>query len=209
MKNTIKQSIMISIFLIILCGFIYPLAVTGVGQIMFKKQANGSIALYNGKEVGSLLLGQNFNDTRFFHGRVSSLNYNTYTKADITPKKDGSVAYTGVASGSTNLGPSNPALKDRVEKDVALFLKTNPGVTKDKIPADLFTNSGSGLDPDISPQGAQVQIPLISRTTKITVNDLNKIVQTNTTGRTFGIFGEPHVNVLKCNLEIAKILKIK
>jgi potassium-transporting ATPase KdpC subunit len=208
MKKTIMQSIMISIFLIILCGFIYPFAITGLGQILFKSQANGSITLYNGKEVGSLLLGQNFTDTRFFHGRVSSLNYNTYTKADITPNKDGSVAYAGVASGSTNLGPTNPALTDRVKKDVAEFLKNNPDISKDKIPADLFTNSGSGVDPDISLDGAKVQIPLISKMTKITVNDLNKIVQANTTNRTLGIFGEPHVNVLKCNLEIAKILKI-
>jgi K+-transporting ATPase ATPase C chain len=209
MKNIIKQSLTISLFLLVLCGLIYPFAVTGLGQIMFKKQANGSIASYNGREVGSEVLGQSFTDTRFFHGRVSSLNYNTYTKADITPNKDGSVAYTGVSSGSSNLAPSNPALKERIEKDVAAFLKANPGITKDELPVDLFTNSGSGLDPDISPQGAKVQIPLISKTTNISVDELSKIVENNTSRRTFGIFGEPCVNVLKCNLDIAKRLNIK
>lgn len=209
MKNTIIQSLKISVFLLVLCGLIYPLAVTGLGQILFHKQANGSIIEYNNKPVGSALLGQNFTDARFFHGRVSSINYNTYTKADITPKKDGSVIYTGVTSGSSNLAPSNKALKERIEKDVDTFLKANPGTTKDKLPADLFTNSGSGLDPDISIEGAEVQIPNISKVTKISVEDLHKIVKTNTTGRSLGIFGESHVNVLKCNLEIAKLLNIK
>jgi potassium-transporting ATPase KdpC subunit len=209
MKNTIKQSLKISIFLLVLCGVIYPLAVTGLGQIMFHKQANGSIIEYNNKAVGSKLIGQNFTDTRFFHGRVSSINYNTYTKEDIIPKKDGSVSYTGVSSGSSNLAPSNKALTDRINKDVDAFLKANPTISKDKIPADLFTNSGSGLDPDISPEGAQIQIPLISQVTKISVEDLNKIVKDNTTGKSLGVFGEAHVNVLKCNLDISKKLNIK
>lgn len=209
MKKTVLQSLKISIIMLVLCGLIYPFTVTGLGQILFHKQANGSIIEYNGKAVGSELLGQSFTDTRFFHGRVSSINYNTYTKADITPKKDGSVAYTGVTSGSNNLAPSNKVLADRIKNDVATFLKANPTITRDKIPADLFTNSGSGLDPDISPEGAQVQIPLISKMTNISIEDLNKIVKDNTTGRSLGIFGETHVNVLKCNLEIAKRLNIQ
>lgn len=209
MKSTITQALKISIIMLVLCGLIYPFAVTGIGQIMFHKQANGSIIEYKNKAVGSELLGQNFTDTRFFHGRVSSIKYNTYTKADIIPKKDGSVAYTGVASGSNNLAPSNKALADRINSDVNAFLKASPTMTKDKLPADLFTNSGSGLDPDISITGAQVQIPLISKMTNISVDDLNKIVKNNTTGRSLGIFGEPHVNVLKCNLAIAKLLNIK
>ena len=209
MKNTIIQSLKISIFLLVLCGLIYPLAVTGLGQVLFHKQANGSIIEYNNKPVGSSLLGQSFTDVRFFQGRVSSINYNTYAKADITPKKDGSISYTGVISGSNNLAPSNKALKERIEKDVEAFLRANPGMSRDKLPADLFTNSGSGLDPDISLEGAQVQIPNISKVTKISVEALNKIVKNNTTGRSLGIFGEPHVNVLKCNLDIAKLLNIK
>jgi potassium-transporting ATPase KdpC subunit len=209
MKNTIKQSLKISLILLLLCGLIYPLAVTGIGQVLFHKQANGSIIKYNGKAVGSELLGQNFTDTRFFHGRVSSINYNTYAKSDTVPNKSGNVAYKGVTSGSSNLAPSNKILKDRIEKDIAAFLKMNPSIRKNQIPADLFTNSASGLDPDISVQGAEVQIPLISKMTNISTQDLNKILQHNTAGRTFGIFGETRVNVLKCNLEIAKLLRIK
>jgi potassium-transporting ATPase KdpC subunit len=209
MKNTIKQSLKVSIFLLVLCGLIYPFAVTGLGQILFHKQANGSIIEYKNKPVGSSLLGQNFTDARFFHGRVSSINYNTYIKADVTPQKDGSTVYTGVTSGSSNLAPSNRALRERIEKDVEVFLKANPGITRDKLPADLFTNSGSGLDPDISIEGAQIQIPYISKVTKISIDVLNKIVKNNTVGRSLGIFGEPHVNVLKCNLDIAKLLNTK
>jgi potassium-transporting ATPase KdpC subunit len=209
MKNTLKQSLKVSIFLLVLCGLIYPLVVTGLGQVLFHKQANGSIIEFNNKPVGSSLLGQNFTDARFFHGRVSSINYNTYTKADITPQKDGRTIYVGVTSGSSNLAPSNRALKERIEKDVEVFLKANPGIAKDSLPADLFTNSGSGLDPDISIEGAQVQIPNISKVTNISVDVLNKIVKNNTIDRSLGIFGEPQVNVLKCNLDIAKLLNIK
>lgn len=209
MKNIIQQALKISIFLLVLCGVIYPLAVTGLGQVIFHKQANGSIIEYNKKTVGSELLGQNFTDTRFFHGRVSSINYNTYTKADITPKKDGSVSYTGVSSGSSNLAPSNIVLKDRINRDVEAFLKSNPTISRGELPADLFTNSGSGLDPDVSVQGARVQIPLIAKMTKISVAELDKIVKTNTSNKSLGVFGETRVNVLKCNLDIAKRLNIQ
>lgn len=209
MKNTMKQSLKISIILLIVCGVIYPLGITGLGQMLFHKQANGSMIEYNNKDVGSELLGQNFTDTRFFHGRVSSIHYNTYTKADITPKSDGNIAYAGVTSGSNNLAPSNKVLENRIKNDVDKFLKANTTISRDKLPADLFTNSGSGLDSDVSKDDAQVQIPLISKMTNISIENLNKIVQNNTTGRTFGIFGEPRVNVLKCNLEIAKLLNVK
>jgi K+-transporting ATPase ATPase C chain len=208
MKNIIRQSIVLCIAMLIICGIIYPLTVTGLGQLFFKKQANGSIIEYKGSKVGSELLGQSFTDTRFFHGRISSVNYNTYKKEDIVPDSNGKAVYTGVASGSSNLAPSNKALEDRIKKDLDEFLKSHEGTDKSKIPVDLLTSSGSGLDPDISPEAAYVQIPLISKTTGISEDELNNIVKKNTTGRQLGIFGEKRVNILKVNLEIAKRLNI-
>jgi K+-transporting ATPase ATPase C chain len=201
------RAITLTLVLFILCGFIYPLAMTGVSQLLFHKQANGSIIEYNGKAAGSELLGQKFADSRYFHGRVSAVNYNTYKREDKIPDKNGKTAYSGVSSGSANLAPSNPALVERVKKDIDEFLKVNPGVKKEDIPTDLLTSSGSGLDPDISPQAAEIQVPAISKATGISIDELNTIVGKYTTGRTFGIFGEPRFNVLKANIEIAGKLK--
>ncbi|OAA90183.1 K(+)-transporting ATPase subunit C [Clostridium coskatii] len=202
----LQKSIRLTVVLMIICGIIYPLFITGIGQVFFHKQANGSIITVNGKEVGSELIGQNFTDPRFFRGRVSAVNYNTYTKADLKPDKSGKVAYTGVSSGSQNLAPSNKALQDRVKKDLGDFLKTHPGVKKEDIPTDLLTSSGSGLDPNISPKAAEVQIPAVSKATGISEESIRKIVRKYTEDKTFGILGEPRVNVLKVNLEIASIL---
>ena len=193
------RALRVSLILLLICGVIYPLGMTAVSQLLFNKQANGSIIEYNGKPVGSELLGQAFTDIRFFHGRVSAYNYNTYTDK---------AAYKGVGSGSANLAPSNPALVQRVKKDIQAFLLTHPGVKKEDIPTDLLTSSGSGLDPHISPKAADIQIPAISKATGISIAELEKVVKDNTEGRTLGIFGEPRVNILKANLEIAEILKI-
>lgn len=205
--KTLKRSILISVVFLILCGIVYPLAMTGVSQLVFNKKANGSMIVVNGKEVGSELIGQSFTDSRFFHGRVSAVNYNTYTKADTKPDKSGKVAYSGVASGSQNLAPSNKALTDRVQKDMNDFLKTHPGVKKEDIPTDLITSSGSGLDPNISPESAKIQITAVSKATGISEVELQNIVNKYTKGKSWGIFGEPRVNVLKVNLEIASLLK--
>ena len=119
-----KKAILVSIVLMILCGIIYPLALTGISQLVLNKQANGSMIVVDGKEVGSELIGQNFTDPKFFRGRVSSVNYNTYTEDDMKPDENGKAAYSGVGSGSQNLAPSNKALKERVEKDIEDFLKS-------------------------------------------------------------------------------------
>ncbi|WP_315070053.1 K(+)-transporting ATPase subunit C [uncultured Clostridium sp.] len=205
----IKKSIGISIMLMVLCGLIYPLFMTGISQLIFNNKANGSMVSLDGKEVGSELIGQNFTDPRFFRGRVSAVNYNTYTEADTVPDESGKAVYSGVASGSQNLAPSNDALKERVQKDIDDFLAANPGVKKEDIPTDLLTSSGSGLDPDISPESARIQIPAVSKASGISEADLQKIVDKYTEGRTLGIFGEPRVNVLKVNIEIASLLNIK
>lgn len=205
----IKKSILLSITFMVLCGLIYPLLMTGISQLVFNKKANGSMITVNGNEVGSELIGQNFTDQRFFRGRISSVNYNTYTEADTVPDESGKAAYSGVASGSQNLAPSNDALKERVQKDIDDFLAANPGVKKEDIPTDLLTSSGSGLDPDISPESARIQIPSVSKASGIGEADLQKIVDKYTEGRTLGIFGEPRVNILKVNMEIASLLNIK
>ena len=205
--KTFITAIKVGIALLLICGIIYPLGMTGISQLIFHKQANGSIIEYNGKPVGSELLGQAFTDTKFFHGRVSAYNYNTYTEADAKPDVNGKTAYTGVGSGSANLAPSNPALVDRVKKDIDEFLKANPGIKKEDIPTDLLTSSGSGLDPNISPAAAKIQIPAVSRATGISISDLEKIVAKYTEGRQLGVFGEPRVNILKVNIEIANQLK--
>jgi K+-transporting ATPase ATPase C chain len=207
MKN-FWSALRISLVFLIICGLLYPLAMTGLAKLIFPKQARGSIVNYNGKPVGSELIGQAFTDMRFFHGRVSAVNYNTYTKADTIPDKNGKTAYSGVASGSANLAPSNPALVERVKMDMEEFLKTHPGVKREDIPTDLLTSSGSGLDPHISPAAARIQIPAISQASGLSTGDLEALVTKYTEGRLWGIFGEPRFNILKANLEIAKRLKI-
>lgn len=197
--KTLKQSIMVSIVFLILCGFIYPLLITGISQVIFNNKANGSIINFNGNKTGSALIGQNFTDPRFFKGRVSSISYNTYNKSSENINK--------VNSGSSNLAPSNKELADRVKKDIDSFMITHPGIKKEDIPADILTNSGSGLDPDISPKAAEIQVPAVSKASGISEADLRGIVGKYTEGRSLGVFGEPRVNVLKVNLEIANILK--
>lgn len=201
------RALTVSIALLVLCGLIYPLAMTGISQLIFPKQANGSLTQLNGEAVGSELLGQNFTDARYFHGRVSAYNYNTYKAEDTRPDSEGKTAYPGVSSGSANLAPSNPALEERVQKDLEEFLKAHPEAKKEEIPTDLLTSSGSGLDPHISPAAAKIQIPAISKATGISTADLENLVGKYTEGRQFGIFGEPRVNILKLNLEI--VTKVK
>lgn len=205
--KTLWTALRISLILLVMCGLVYPFTVTGIGQLLFPKQANGSLVEFQGKPVGSSLLGQVFTDARFFHGRVSSVNYNTYTRKDTKPDQQGKAAYTGVSSGSSNLAPSNPELAKRVEKDLDLFLKDHPDVKKDQIPTDLLTSSGSGLDPEISPASAQVQISRVAKESGISVGELKSMVARSTEGRFWGIFGEPRVNVLRLNLAVAERLK--
>ncbi|WP_443660050.1 K(+)-transporting ATPase subunit C [Clostridium algidicarnis] len=202
----LKQSLIISIVMLILCGLIFPLFMTGVSQIVFNKKANGSIIEVNEKKIGSEFIGQSFTDERFFKGRVSGINYNTYSTEDTIPNKDGEIGYLGVASGSQNLGPSSEILKDRVKKDMDEFLMDNPTVKKENIPTDLLTSSGSGLDPNISIKSARIQVDSISKSTGISKDDLNEIIDKSVQGKSLGVFGEKRVNVLKLNLEVAEKL---
>lgn len=196
------QALSVGLVLTILCGFAYPLLVLGIGQLAFHRQANGSMVSVDGKVIGSALIGQNFTDSRFFHGRVSVVNYNTFPTGTATDK-------LVPGSGSANFAVSNKGLEERVRADVAAFLKENPTVSEKDLPADLFTSSFSGLDPDISPAAAQVQVGRITQATGLPKPIIEQIIRENTSGRALGIFGEVRVNVLKVNLGIYRLLRSK
>ncbi len=197
----IKNPLRITAVMLLICGLAYPLLLTGISQLLFPHQANGSLVTIDGQAVGSELIGQDFTDPRFMKNRPSAVNYNTYT---IEEKESGN--YTGVGSGSKNYAPTNPELVKRVEADIEEFLNANPSVKKEDIPTDLLTASGSGLDPHISLSSAAVQVPALAKATGLTEETLEAIVKRNTQGKMIGLFGEETVNVLNVNLEIAKEL---
>jgi K+-transporting ATPase, C subunit len=178
------------IVFIILCGILYPLAMTGLAQLFMPNQANGSLIKdASGNTVGSELIGQSFVDQKYFQSRVSSIEY----KAE--------------ASGSNNYAPSNPDMLQRTQDSIAAWQKNNPDVPISELPIALITNSGSGLDPHITPESAEVQIPRIGKLTGIPAEQLEQLVDKHTEGRDLGIFGEPRVNVLKLNIELQTLLQ--
>lgn len=181
-----KQLIVATIYTLIttvIFGIAYPLVVTGISQWLFPKQANGSLIVKNGQIVGSRLIGQTFGGDKYFHSRPSAAG----------------TGYDPLASGGSNLGPTNQALVTRVQQDVAALQQQNPGVP---IPADLVTASGSGLDPDISPASAEYQVARVAKARGISVDEVRRIVARHTQGRQFGILGEARVNVLELNLDL-------
>lgn len=198
-----KRALILTLILLVLCAVIYPLLLTGLGQIFFKKQANGNLIEINGKTIGSELVGQAFESDMYFHGRISSVNYNTYTEEE---KEDGT--YGGVSSGSFNYGATNEDLETRVKEDVQAFKDRYQEATGEEftgeIPADLLTASGSGLDPHISPKSADIQILIVAAASGLSEEEVLKIVGDNTEHKVLGIFGEEKVNVLGCNVDIAE-----
>ena len=204
--KSIGKAFVFCAVMMLLCSFACPLALTGISQVAMKEKANGNLIDKNGNStadpeeaVGSALVGQNFTEDYFFKGRVSSVNYNTYTEDQ---KENGE--YAGVSSGSYNYGNSNPELKERIEKDLDEFLATHPGVKKEDVPSDLLTASGSGLDPHISPEAAEVQVKAVAEHSGLSEETVREIVKENTEEKVLGIYGEARVNVLKCNLGIAE-----
>ncbi|MGN0856599.1 MAG: potassium-transporting ATPase subunit KdpC [Candidatus Spyradenecus sp.] len=198
-------AVTISVILLILCGVIYPLTINGLAAWLFPHQASGSLVYADGKPVGSAIIGQDFTAPYFMKCRPSAYHYNTFRQDSAGTLRflDGS-EFTGLASGSANYAPSNPALVKRVEADINALLAANPGVLRSALPADIVTASGSGLDPHISPAAAWLQVPAIARASGIDAETLRNIVKANTTNKLLGIFGERTVNVLKVNLEIAR-----
>lgn len=178
------KSIRISLVLLIICGLVYPLAVTGISTLTMPAKAKGSLVESDGKVVGSELIGQMFKDPKYFSGRVSSIEYNA------------------AGSGSGNYAPSNKDMIERTKKDIEAFLAANPDVNKEEIPADLLTNSASGLDPHISPLAAAIQVPRIAKNRGIDEADIYQLIKEKTDGRQLGIFGERRVNVLELNMAL-------
>ncbi|MGA3177382.1 MAG: potassium-transporting ATPase subunit KdpC [Candidatus Acidiferrum sp.] len=183
MKNHLIVALKFTLITTLLFGLVYPLAVTGLSQLLFPKQANGSLIEKNGQILGSRLIGQAFTSDKYFHSRPSAAGN----------------GYDATASSGSNLAPTNQQLVDRVKQDVAKLQQENPGVA---IPADLVTTSGSGLDPDISPAAAEFQIPRIARARGISAETLRPLVARHTQQRQWGILGEARVNVLELNLNL-------
>lgn len=203
----IRQSVVVTLILLLLCGFGFPVVLSGLSAVMFPSQAKGSLVTADGEAVGAANVGQDFTEPYFMKCRPSAYHYNTYYEDEEGNRfyLDGS-EFAGLASGSNNYAPSNPALTERVEADIQEFLVANPGVSREDIPADLMTASGSGLDPHISPESAQIQIPALAQASGLSEEELRQIVADNTTGKLLGVFGEEIVNVLGVNLDIAKAM---
>ena len=180
----------------IIFGVAFPLLFVGIGQVAFPFQANGSMMVVAGKPVGSALIGQNFTSPTYFHGRVSALT-GTDAKGKTIP-----TPYDASESGASNLAPTSAALHDRVKADAAAYGGAD-------IPGDAVTSSGSGLDPDISPENAARQVARVAAARHVSEGQVNTIVAAHTTGRLLGIFGEPRVNVLELNLALDHDLAAK
>jgi potassium-transporting ATPase KdpC subunit len=183
MKKNLNIAIRFTVVTTIVFGLGYPLLVTGLSQWIFPRQANGSLIERNGQVVGSRLIGQGFSGNKYFHPRPSAAGN----------------GYDPLASGGSNLGPTNQAFVTRVQQDVAKWQQENPG---QPIAADLVTASGSGLDPDISPASAEFQVPRVAEARGLKPEEVRRIVGKHTQARQLGIFGEARVNVLELNLEL-------
>ena len=195
MLKEIRPAIILIIALTLITGLVYPLAMTGIAGVIFPRQAQGSLIEQNGKVVGSELIGQVFADAKYFHGRPSATN--APDPKDTTKTVD--APYNAINSMGSNLGPTSKALADRVKADVDKLKKENPSAA---VPVDMVTTSGSGLDPDISPEAALFQVPRVAKARRLPEQRIRTLVEGEVEGRTFGLLGEPRVNVLKLNLAL-------
>ena len=195
MLKEIRPAIIVLIVLTLITGLAYPLAMTAIAGAIFPKQAQGSLIERNGKVVGSALIGQEFKDDKYFHGRPSATS--APDPADST--KTVPAPYNAANSGGSNLGPTSKALNDRVKEDVEKLKGENASAA---VPVDLVTTSGSGLDPDISPEGALFQVPRVAKARQIPEDRIRQLITENTEGRLAGLLGEPRVNVLALNLAL-------
>jgi potassium-transporting ATPase KdpC subunit len=195
MLREIRPAIILLLLLTAITGLAYPLAMTAIAGVIFPKQAQGSLIEKDGKVIGSALIGQEFKDDRYFHGRPSATS--APDPADST--KTVSAPYNAANSSGSNLGPTSKALNDRVKEDVAKLKAENPGAS---VPVDLVTTSGSGLDPDISPDAASFQVPRVAKARGMAEARVRQLVTEHTQGRMAGLLGEIRVNVLALNLAL-------
>jgi K+-transporting ATPase ATPase C chain len=186
--RTAVRALIATVIFVLLTGVVYPLVVTGFAQATMSRDADGSLVERNGVDVGSSLIGQEWNAPEWFYGRPSAVGYDAST------------------SGGTNLGPTSRTLSDdiaaRISKILLLEGRYTPGLTAAQIPADLVTSSGSGLDPDISPAAAMFQAPRIAAVRNVSIQQVQQLIDDHTTGRTLGFLGQPYVNVLELNLAL-------
>jgi potassium-transporting ATPase KdpC subunit len=189
MRSQLRPAIVSLAIFTLLTGVLYPLVITGIAQVAFPHQANGSLIVNNGQVVGSLLIGQQFDDPRYFWGRLSATSPYPYNAA---------------SSSGSNLAPSNPALLDEVKARIAALQAADP-VSRAPIPVDLVTSSGSGLDPNISVAAALYQIPRVAKARGLSEDVVRELVVQNTQGQQLGVLGEPRVNVLELNLALDEI----
>jgi potassium-transporting ATPase KdpC subunit len=198
MLREIRPAIVFIIALTVVTGLVYPLVMTGIAGVLFPHQAQGSLIERDGKVIGSALIGQDFKSDRYFHGRPSA----TLGPDPSDPSKTTNVPYNAVNSMGSNLGPTNKALIERVKGDVDKLKAENPSA---QVPIDLVTTSGSGLDPDLSPQGALFQVPRVAKARNMSEDSVRQLVNEHTKGRTLGLLGEPRVNVLELNLALDSV----
>lgn len=197
MFKDLRPALVLMLAFTVITGLVYPLAMTGIAETVFPYQAHGSLIEKDGKVVGSALIGQDFTGDKYFYGRPSA----TLGPDPNDPSKTASLPYNAANSMGSNLGPTNKALIERIAADVAKLKRENPSMP---IPTDLVTTSGSGLDPDISPEGAYFQVPRIAKARNMPENAVRQLIDAHIEGRTLGILGEPRVNVLELNLALDK-----
>ncbi|MFO1081589.1 MAG: K(+)-transporting ATPase subunit C [Reyranellaceae bacterium] len=195
MLNQLRPALVMMALLTVLTGLAYPLAMTGLAQLLFPRQANGSLIEKDGKVIGSALIGQSFAEARYFHGRPSATS-------DVDPKdpsKTVAAPYNAANSSGSNAGPTSKALIERIRDDVDRLKAENPGAA---IPVDLVTSSASGLDPHITPAAAQFQVPRVAKARGLPEDRVRALVRQHTEGRFLGVIGEPMVNVLALNMAL-------
>jgi potassium-transporting ATPase KdpC subunit len=195
MLKEIRPAIVLLLLLTLITGLVYPLVMTGIAGVIFPYQAQGSLIEKDGKVIGSELIGQVFSDDKYFHGRPSATN--APDPKDSTKTVD--APYNASNSMGSNLGPTSKALAERVKGDLETLRKENPSAA---VPVDLVTTSGSGLDPHISPEAAYFQVPRVAKARNLPEVRVRTLVENQIEGRTFGLLGEPRVNVLKLNLAL-------
>src|SRR3954469_13147205 len=195
MLREIRPALLVLVVLTLITGLGYPLAMTSIAGILFPTQAQGSLIEKDGKVIGSALIGQEWKDDKYFHGRPSA----TLAPDPADSTKTVPAPYNAANSGGSNLGPTSKALNDRVKEDVDRLKAENSSVA---VPVDLVTTSGSGLDPDISPEGALFQVPRVAKARNLPEDRVRQLVNENTKGRLAGLLGEPRVNVLTLNLAL-------